>query len=304
MIQLRLLGINKDTSGIVGRTPERPNCSFGKSVKLLGESLLGLAFGSKLLFVSRVGCHGLHLCGCQDFAKYVDRALLGRRLAFPGPIRRCGRSGHSIHLLECPGGKYGPHGELLFFLIKKEPVAVSNEVPFKLVLLVETLKVCALVGLHFLAAEGEAGSIGSQSPELGDMWRQGCPKSPEWISSCSASETFLGCEMYEHNIECRASEVIGQDWSSEVVALFLEDWELGRDHGPSLQRSGRVGVAQSRWVHLVHCVRSVGKVLLRNRGLGAWRVNCHSKQKPFSHRGWAVTIKERDVVREKKKEGV
>ena len=22
--------------------------------------------------------------------------------------------------------------------------------------------------------------------------------------------------------------VIGQDWSSEVVALFLEDWELGR----------------------------------------------------------------------------
>ena len=23
-------------------------------------------------------------------------------------------------------------------------------------------------------------------------------------------------------------EVIGQDWSSEVVALFLEDWELGR----------------------------------------------------------------------------
>ena len=25
-----------------------------------------------------------------------------------------------------------------------------------------------------------------------------------------------------------ATEVIGQDWSSEVVALFLEDWELGR----------------------------------------------------------------------------
>ena len=23
-------------------------------------------------------------------------------------------------------------------------------------------------------------------------------------------------------------EVIGQDWSSEVAALFLEDWELGR----------------------------------------------------------------------------
>ena len=39
-------------------------------------------------------------------------------------------------------------------------------------------------------------------------------------------------------------EVIGQDWSSEVVALFLEDWELGRvafelphGHGPSLPRN-------------------------------------------------------------------
>ena len=30
---------------------------------------------------------------------------------------------------------------------------------------------------------------------------------------------FFGCEEYEHNNECRAIEVIGQDWSSEVVAL-------------------------------------------------------------------------------------
>ena len=52
--------------------------------------------------------------------------------------------------------------------------------------------------------------------------------SPEWISSYSASETSLCCEVFEHNNECRAIEVIGQDWSSEVVALFLEDWELGR----------------------------------------------------------------------------
>ena len=43
-----------------------------------------------------------------------------------------------------------------------------------------------------------------------------------------ASETSFGCEVYEHSNECRAIEVIGQDWSSEVVALFLEDWELGR----------------------------------------------------------------------------
>ena len=85
-----------------------------------------------------------------------------------------------------------------------------------------------MIGLHLLAAEGEAESSGSQSPDLGDVWRYGCPKGMEWISSCSASETSLACEVYGHNNECRALEVIGQDWSSEVVALFLEDWELGR----------------------------------------------------------------------------
>ena len=31
-----------------------------------------------------------------------------------------------------------------------------------------------------------------------------------------------------NNNECWAIEVIGQDWSSEVVALFHEDWDLRR----------------------------------------------------------------------------
>ena len=42
-----------------------------------------------------------------------------------------------------------------------------------------TLKARALIGLHLLAAEGEDGSSGRQSPDLGDMWRYGCPESPE-----------------------------------------------------------------------------------------------------------------------------
>ena len=79
-----------------------------------------------------------------------------------------------------------------------------------------------------MAAEGGARSSGSQFSDLGDMCRRGSPESPEWISSCSASDTSLGCEVYDHNNECRAIEVIGQDWSSEVGELFLEDWELGR----------------------------------------------------------------------------
>ena len=67
-------------------------------------------------------------------------------------------------------GKDGPRGELFFFLIKKEPAA-SNDVPSNPLVSAETLKACALNGLHLLAAEGEAGSGGSQSPGLGDMWR-------------------------------------------------------------------------------------------------------------------------------------
>ena len=119
--------------------------------------------------------------------------------------------------------------------------------------------------------------------------RQGCPKSPEWISSCSASETSLGCEVYDHNNECRAIEVIGQDWSSEVVTLFNEElgawegsFELPHDHGPSLPRNEgcelgwlRVAGFSSSTVFAVSGRFSYGRV----RGiLGAWKVNCHSTQ--------------------------
>ena len=50
------------------------------------------------------------------------------------------------------------------------------------------------------------------------------------LQTCSPKrcETSLRSEVYEHNNECRAVEVIGQTWSSEVVALILDDWELGR----------------------------------------------------------------------------
>ena len=56
-------------------------------------------------------------------------------------------------------GKYGPRGELFFFLIQKEPVVASNEVLPNPFVSAETLKVCAIIGLHLLAA-GEAGSSG------------------------------------------------------------------------------------------------------------------------------------------------
>ena len=77
----------------------------------------------------------------------------------------------------------------------------------------------------------------SEPPDLGDEWRYGCPKSPIWesgdekdpkVGSDSASVTSLRYVVYEHNKERGAIEVIGQDLSGDVVALFLADWELGR----------------------------------------------------------------------------
>ena len=65
-------------------------------------------------------------------------------------------------------GKYGPHGELFFFLINKEQVVASSEVLPNPCVSAETLLACALTGLHLLAADYEVGSSGSQSPDFGD----------------------------------------------------------------------------------------------------------------------------------------
>ena len=116
--------------------------------------------------------------------------------------------------------KYGPHSELFFFLIRKELVALTKAVPFKPVVSAEALRACALIGLHLLAAEGNAGSSGSQSLGSGDMWGFGCPKSPDWDSdgeSRSESEGLSSSDFREHNVESLAVNVIGQNWSWRVA---------------------------------------------------------------------------------------
>ena len=63
------------------------------------------------------------------------------------------------------------------FFMQKESVVASSEVLPNPFVSLETLKACALIGLHLWAAESEVGSSGSQSPDLEDMRRYGCPKS-------------------------------------------------------------------------------------------------------------------------------
>ena len=49
-------------------------------------------------------------------------------------------------------GKYGPHSELFFFLIRKESVALTQAVPFEPFVSSETLNACALIGLHLFGS--------------------------------------------------------------------------------------------------------------------------------------------------------
>ena len=46
----------------------------------------------------------------------------------------------------------------------------------------------------------------------------------EW----AGSEGTSSLEHHEHNVGNLALEVVGQNWSSEVISVFLEGWEVGR----------------------------------------------------------------------------
>ena len=108
---------------------------------------------------------------------------------------------------------------------------------------VETAKTCAWIGLHVMAEDNALRSDGHSSPELGDTWEHGCPKSPVWSSGgfdWAGSDGTSSCEDYEHNVDDLALEVVGQNGSGGVVSLFLEDWEIGR-------------VAQSRMAMDLRC---------------------------------------------------
>ena len=113
----------------------------------------------------------------------------------------------------------------------QEQVVASNEVLPDPFVSAEALKACALIGLHSLAADYEVGSSGSQSLDLGDMWRYGYPKSPDRdgnVESWTESEGTSSSRKCEHNVESLALNVMGQDQSGEKISLFLEDGELAR----------------------------------------------------------------------------
>ena len=95
-------------------------------------------------------------------------------------------------------GRYGPYGELSFFLLKKEPMVLRELVRFGLSIPVESLKACALIGLHIMIQENSERS------------ENGC-----CVSSSSSDENNVGND---------ALFVIGSHGSGDTIALFLQDW--------------------------------------------------------------------------------
>ena len=131
--------------GVVGRAPQRPNRSLGQSVELLGEPLLRLVIGSKRLVESRC-CVGTEILQ-EVWEKPIWEGAWPCLDSWDGVRLRTAFTYWNVP------GKYGPHGELFFFLVKKEPVVASDDVSSNPFVSVVTLKACALIGLHFLAAD-------------------------------------------------------------------------------------------------------------------------------------------------------
>ena len=77
-------------------------------------------------------------------------------------------------------GKYGPHGELFFsFLMKKVPMVLSELVEFVPCFSAETVKACALIGLHMMAERLPFGRTGILHLRNVDVWlpkESGCER--------------------------------------------------------------------------------------------------------------------------------
>ena len=97
----------------------------------------------------------------------------------------------------------------------------------------KTLKACALIGLHLMPAESASVSSGRESLDVGDAWRCGCPKSPDWesdVESWTESEgTFFSPVQCGHNVEKPCSECVGALLVRRKDCL--SSWKIGNLRG-------------------------------------------------------------------------
>ena len=136
-------------------------------------------------------------------------------------------------------GKYGPHGELFFFLIQEEPATVPISETFSpffnadfrtSLFPADVVKKCSLIALHVIVEEGRDGD-GCHVPGLENEWKMGCPNCPMWESegeAWSEDESVSSCGSREGNMCKDALHVIGFYGPGDKISLFLQDWELAR----------------------------------------------------------------------------
>ena len=130
-------------------------------------------------------------------------------------------------------GKYGPHGELFFFLIKKEPATLLGSETFSpffnadirtSLFSADVLKKCVLLAVHVIAEEG------SHVPGLGDEWKWAAQRvSPMWESegeAWSEDGNASSCRSREGNVCNDALHVIGSCGLGDKISFFLKEWEL------------------------------------------------------------------------------
>ena len=235
---------NKNPSGIVGRASQRPDCGPGKSVGMLGKSLPGLTFGFTVCRGQSLSSQWLAASLAQKLCKKCGKDLLGRHLAFSGLMGCCGFA-HNVKPLECSGEVWAAW-RALFFLIKKEPFALTETVEFKPHVSAETLNACALIGLHRLK------HVKIRLAGTATLSR-GCQS--------EGTSSSLQCE---HNVERLALNVMEKDESGEQIFLFL-DGELSK-----VALSCHIALDMCQEMHEGRWVAAKRPVTARNAFLSPW----------------------------------
>ena len=95
-------------------------------------------------------------------------------------------------------------------------MVLSEFVEFGPCIPAETVKACALIGLHMMTEENALRSDRDSSPYPREMWKYGCPKSPVW------SDDGLKEERGEDASYVEAGHLCVEDVSTCLDILTLE----------------------------------------------------------------------------------
>ena len=154
-------GEKQDKISTVGRAPQRSNCGIGQSPEVCGESVFEV--WSRVL-CGRSVLQWLALGSCKVFVvKSRSERAFGPTLDPTDSVCVCLRTASMEWHVP---GKYGPQGELFFFLIQKEPATVLGSKTLSTFFNADVrsplfsayvLKKCALIALHVIAGEGRDG---------------------------------------------------------------------------------------------------------------------------------------------------